>query len=319
MEARPFFQGMEDFEMALSLSESQAINEIASILYGYLPGKAHPYANQELSFAAVAHQLGLSQFWGGGSKLPAITFLLEQTLEKRRNKFCELILEIVRRGMIYRNTKGDPITRDEILRLNKLIERVEFKIPELWEVRFLESLPCTRVEEKPKEETMVSQESLNNLKARLVEITRLDPQSRGYAFEQFLQELFALFGLAPRTSFRLVGEQIDGSFQIYTNVYLVEAKWRNEPTGMRDLLAFREQVEGKAAWSRGLFISYSGFTDEGLQGFSRGRSTNIIGMTAQDIYFVLDGKISLIDAIDRKARRAAETGEFYVSAYELGR
>ena len=68
---------------------------------------------------------------------------------------------------------------------------------------------------------------------------------------------------------------------------------------------------------RGLFISYSGFSPDGLDAFSRGRSTNIIGMTAGDLNCVLEGRISLVDLIKWKARRAAETGEIYVSAYEL--
>lgn len=310
---------VEITDMALLLSESQSVNEISRILYDYLPGKAHPFANQDLSFEGVAHRLGLSQFWQGGSKLPAITLLLEKTLEARRSQFCSLILEIVRNGMVYRNNKGNPITRDEIHRLNELIAKVQFKIPELWDAKFLDALPSAKAEEKPKEETAVSQKSLDDLKAELVKLGDLNPQARGFAFEKFLQDLFALFGLSPRGAFRLVGEQIDGSFQIGTDVYLVEAKWHDQQTSIADLLVFREKVESKATWSRGLFISHGGFTPDGLQAFSKGRSTNIIGMTAQDIYFILEGEISLIDAINQKARRAAETGEFYVSVYELTR
>jgi hypothetical protein len=40
-------------------------------------------------------------------------------------------------------------------------------------------------------------------------------------------------------------------------------------------------------------------------------------MTGQDLFFVLSGEIALQDTISLKARRAAETGEFYVSVYEL--
>ena len=38
------------------------------------------------------------------------------------------------------------------------------------------------------------------------------PQKRGFEFERFLNAMFAAYGLSPRSSFRLVGEQIDGSF-----------------------------------------------------------------------------------------------------------
>lgn len=50
------------------------------------------------------------------------------------------------------------------------------------------------------------------LAKRLTELEKLPPQTRGFAFEGFLDALFAVFGLSPRKSFRLIGEQIDGSF-----------------------------------------------------------------------------------------------------------
>jgi hypothetical protein len=34
-------------------------------------------------------------------------------------------------------------------------------------------------------------------------------------------------------------------------------------------------------------------------------------------YFILDGKISLPEAISRKVRRAAETGEFFVPVFDM--
>ncbi len=290
---------------------------MASHLYDYLPGKAHPFANQDLSFEGIATALGLAAFWQGGSKLPALTILLSKTLELQRRQFCPLVLEIVRSGMVYRNSKGNPITREEIDLLNELMAKVQFKIPELWAVSFLETLPSNRAEEELPEKPRIDQKNLDELKAELIRLSSLSPQTRGFAFEKFLFKLFELFGLAPRGAFRIEGEQIDGSFEIGTDVYLIEAKWHDKLTGQADLLVFREKVESKAAWSRGLFISHAGFTPDGLEAFSKGRSTNIIGMTAQDIFLVLDGQMSLVDVVNQKARRAAETGEFYVSVLEL--
>ena len=57
-------------------------------------------------------------------------------------------------------------------------------------------------------------------------VESLPPQQRGFAFERFLDTLFAVFKLSPRKSFRLVGVQIDGSFELHANTYLVEAKWQ---------------------------------------------------------------------------------------------
>jgi hypothetical protein len=57
------------------------------------------------------------------------------------------------------------------------------------------------------------------LAARLVELESMPPQPRGFAFEGFLDSLFAVCGLSPRKSFRLIGEQIDGSFDSGSDCY----------------------------------------------------------------------------------------------------
>jgi hypothetical protein len=302
--------------MSTSLKETQAISEIAELLYRFLPGNPHPFAAADISFPGVANKLGLSKFWIGGSKKPAIIQLLQSTLDYRRDQFCNLIVEIVKMGIAYLSNKGEPVTRDEIVKLNQLITKVNFKIPELWDPAFLDSLPSSQPIKK-EEPSSVNQKTIENLKNDLIGLTSLEAHKRGFALEKFLNELFAAFNLEPRGSFRILGEQIDGSFQIGTDVYLVEAKWHNKQIDQSELLVFHGKVEGKSKWSRGLYVSYSGFTSDGLAAYSRGRPTNIIGMDSQDLFYILNGEMSLVEAINRKARRAAETGEFFVSVYTL--
>ena len=93
------------------------------------------------------------------------------------------------------------------------------------------------------------------LAARLIEVSSMDPQSRGYAFERFLKDMFDAYGMSARASFRLSGEQIDGSFVLGEQTYLLEARWRNERVSVETLRAFNAKVEDKARWSRGLIIS----------------------------------------------------------------
>ena len=170
---------------------------------------------------------------------------------------------------------------------------------------------------KVNKHSAVSASVLSELKEQLLLLEKLDPQNRGFQFEKFLNVLFESHQLAPRGSFRLIGEQIDGSFELNNDVYLLEAKWHAKQTAQADLLVFREKVESKSVWTRGLFVSVGGFTDDGLAAFARGRATNIIGMTGQDLFFVLSGDMTLTDALSEKARKAAETGEFYVSVFDL--
>lgn len=304
--------------MGSSLKESQAITEMADVLYSFLPGSPHPYAASAISFPGVAQKLGLSNYWIGGSKKPAIIQLLHATLDNQRNLFCTLILEIVRTGIAYRSNKKEPITREEILNLNNLITHINFKIPELWDPAFLDTLPRIQQSEQVKNKP-TNQQTIEQLKSELIQLTNLKPHERGFAFEKFLNHLFTSYNLDPRSSFRITGEQIDGSFQIGSDVYLVEAKWHDKPTDQADLLVFHGKIGGKSTWSRGLFVSYNGFSQDGLFAFSRGRQINMIGMTSADLYHILNGEMSLIDAVNLKARRAAETGEFFVSVFDLSK
>lgn len=144
------------------------------------------------------------------------------------------------------------------------------------------------------------------LKQKLIELSALEPQPRGYAFEAWLTNAFDGFGMQAREPFRLRGEQIDGSFQLQGETYLVEAKWHSAQIGVADLHAFHGKVEQKAAWARGLFISNSGFTPDGLVAF--GKAKRVICMDGFDLFETLDRELPLDQVIDRKARRAAETG-----------
>ena len=162
---------------------------------------------------------------------------------------------------------------------------------------------------------ILSEELSQQLSARLLEITSLRPQQRGYEFEKFLTQLFNAYGLSARASFRLVGEQIDGSFVVNNDTYLLEAKWQNSPTGVADLHTFEGKLGEKASWSRGLFVSSSGFSSEGLQAFGRGKRT--ICMDGFDIFEMLRLRLSFVKIIEAKARRAAETGSPFVSVRDL--
>ena len=303
--------------MSLSLTQTQAISQLAEVLYDFLPGKPHPYANQDVSFLGAARACGVESFWTGGSKRPAIVQLLSLTLERRGQQFCPLVLAIVRRGMTYRQNRGQPLTREAIESLNQGILQLDIKIPDLWDPRFLSGLPSAEPQKVATTRPALSDEVIDGLNKELVGMTTRLPQERGYRFQRFLGELFEAHRLAPRSAFRLVGEEIDGSLQLGGETYLVEATWRGERVGQEELLAFSGKVSGKAQWSRGLMISYSGFTEGGLEAFARGRSTNIMCMDGLDLHLVLQERLDLASILEAKARKAAETNQSHVPVRDL--
>lgn len=157
--------------------------------------------------------------------------------------------------------------------------------------------------------------AISRLRTDLLELTRLEPHQRGFAFERFLKDLFNSFGLEAREAFRLRGEQIDGSFLLSGETYLLEAKWQNSPAGNEQLHAFQGKLEQKAAWTRGLFLSYSGFSEQGLHAFGRGK--RIVCMDGFDLSEVLTRELPLNHVLESKVRRAAETGMAFVRVRDL--
>lgn len=156
---------------------------------------------------------------------------------------------------------------------------------------------------------------IEQLRRDLVSISGLAPQARGYAFERFLTDAFNLYGLKAKDRFRLRGEEIDGSFVLDHETYLFEAKWKFELTGVDDLLVFDGKLSQRAAWARGLFVSYTGFTDGGIYAFGRGKRT--ICMSGQDFDEALSRELPLDHVIREKVRRAVETGAPYTPVRDL--
>lgn len=307
--------------MGPNLLEAQIAAELASVLVDFLPGKPLPFADPGLSFPAAADAAGVGLRWRGGSKTPALTQLLADTLEHDRARFCRLVLEIVRRATAYRQTKS-PVTREEIARVNDLVARIGFKIPELHDLAYLASLPrgtagATSTRTAAVATASPSPSTLAQLSTDLLALSALQPNARGLGFERFLNALFRAYGLDPREPFSLRGEQIDGSFLLDQDLYLFEAKWTNAPIGQNELLIFSGKVTAKATWTRGLFVSYGGFTAEGLDAFARGRATSIVCVDALDLHHVLAGDLDLREVLRRKARRAGETNRAHVTVREL--
>jgi len=164
-------------------------------------------------------------------------------------------------------------------------------------------------------EPLISNETSDQLADQLIEISKMEPQARGYAFERFLKEVFDAHGMKGGKSFRLIGEQIDGSFEFAHETYLLEAKWQNDLTPAKDLRDFQGKIEAKAAWSRGLFVSNSGFTEEGLVSFGSGK--RIICMDGLDLFEIFHRRRSFNEVMRLKLRKAAETGRPFVRVRDL--
>jgi hypothetical protein len=154
------------------------------------------------------------------------------------------------------------------------------------------------------------------LRAEFASLLTMAPQARGYAFEKFLTALWAAHGFDPRSSFRTVGEQIDGSFVLGEFTYIVEARWHNTWMDAGDLRSFDVKVASKPH-ARGLMISYGGYSEQGLIAFQTGYRPSIICMDGADLYSIVNGALPLSDVIRLKLRRASEGSGIFVSVRDL--
>jgi hypothetical protein len=159
---------------------------------------------------------------------------------------------------------------------------------------------------------------LEQLKQEFLAIQAMENrQSAGYALEKLLNRLFEIFGLSPKEPFRVIGEQIDGSFELDNVLFLLEAKWTKEQIGSAELYVFRAKVDGKSSHTRGLFISISGFSGPGLTAIRQNKTPNFIMMDGVHLFRVLDGHISLVDLLRQIRRHFDQTGNPYLPASDL--
>lgn len=166
------------------------------------------------------------------------------------------------------------------------------------------------------EERVAASAKLETLKNAFQFLVAKPAQKRGFAFEKFLNDLFEYYELDPRRSFRIAGEQIDGAFTFENMDYLVEAKWQDSLINAGNLHEFAGKISRKFKATLGLYISFNGYSADSLNVNAPGIKAMIL-MDGQDLTYVLDGRIDLLDLLYRKRRHAAETGDIYLRVNDI--
>jgi hypothetical protein len=141
-------------------------------------------------------------------------------------------------------------------------------------------------------------------------------QGRGFELERVMYDLFELYDLDPKASFRNTGEQIDGAFSMEGTDYLFEAKWEKQLVGAAALDTFAAKVRRKLENTLGLFLSISGFSPDGVTAHASSGAV-ILLMDGADLMAVLEERISLAALLLRKKRHAAQTGNIYLRFADL--
>jgi hypothetical protein len=159
-------------------------------------------------------------------------------------------------------------------------------------------------------------ERLEELKrAYFALVTDSDHQGRGFKLEKIIRQLFDIFDLDPKASFRIVGEQIDGAFTFDGTDYLFEAKWQESPVKASDLDSLAGKLSRKLENTLGLLLSMNGFSEDGVEAHTSGKRVMLL-MDGSDLMAVLEGRIELTELLLRKRRHASQTGNIFLRIYE---
>lgn len=125
-----------------------------------------------------------------------------------------------------------------------------------------------------------------------------DAHRRGKLLEQVLNDLFASHDMLVREAFTIKGscgegiiEQIDGLIELEGHLYLVEMKWWNAPIGVGDIAPHLVRVFSRGGQARGLFISYTNFTEPAI---AQCRDASMRGAVV--VLSTLDEVVSLLNA-----------------------
>ncbi len=160
-------------------------------------------------------------------------------------------------------------------------------------------------------------EKLADIKGRYMAfVTSTNVQGRGFELEKLMYDLFDLFDLDPKASFRNTGEQIDGAFSLDGTEYLFEAKWQAKLMAAAELDSFAAKVNRKLENTLGVFLSINGFSADGIAAHSAGRAS-IILTDGTDLMAVLEERIDFTSLLLRKKRHASQTGSIYLTAAEI--
>lgn len=158
---------------------------------------------------------------------------------------------------------------------------------------------------------------LESIKTRYMALIGSDnAQGRGFELERVMYELFELFDLDPKASFKNVGEQIDGAFSLEGTEYLFEAKWQMELVNKADLAIFTDKVRTKLENTLGVFLSINGYSSDGVAAHQAG-GASILLMDGGDLMAVLEERIDFTSLMLRKKRHAAQTGQIYLTYYQM--
>lgn len=253
--------------------------------------------------------------WAENTKYESISQLIDR-MSKRQEMYQTDLLKLIQEignfndfsHLEYWDDSGDKIkkAKEAVEKLRKQAKGYFNTIEELKKAE-----KRREINQEKLKSSISFQQKLDELKMKFFEIaSNTNPQQKGFQFEIFLNEVFIFFDLDPKSSFKIIGEQIDGSFTFDNTDYLLEAKWQEKEIRASDLYTFGAKIQGKLKNTLGLFISLGPYSKECTETHNPTTKAMIL-IDGMDLMQVLEGRIRLNELILIKRRHASQTGNIY--------
>lgn len=236
-------------------------------------------------------------------------------------KFIKSIIEIASNWSKFHLADNEYIARATVQKAREVLNTIE--INEAIETRLLE-------EEKIKEKLRIEElKKIGRKKSEILERSKLllmmfdematmkyNPQKKGYLLEELVNMLFQIYDIALLESFRRNngGEQIDGAFKLDGWHYIVEMKWTNQLTDMKQLDSLYGKISRSGKQTMGLFISINGWSSNVISLMKQHPNKAIFLIDGYDLRVVLSGEIDLIELLQKKIAKLNLMAEPYVGA-----
>ena len=126
---------------------------------------------------------------------------------------------------------------------------------------------------------------------RFAALTSLeDKKKRGFLLENLLERIFSLYEIPAQKSFKRNegGEQIDGAFKIEGSYFLVECKWTQKLTDIRQLDSLYGKISRSGKHTLGLFLSINGWSSNVTPLLKQNQDKSIILMDGYDLRSTLE-------------------------------
>jgi hypothetical protein len=148
-----------------------------------------------------------------------------------------------------------------------------------------------------------------------------DKKQRGFLLEKLLERIFSLYEIPTQKSFKRNegGEQIDGAFKLEGWYYLVECKWTQKLTDIRQLDSLYGKISRSGKQTLGLFLSINGWSQNVCPLLKQNHDKSIILMDGYDLRCVLTehNNLELRDLLLKKLECLNFEGEPFYSAAQL--